>query len=64
MPGLAENRPSVLRGDVLFATKILPDGSKDNKEYKGYVHEVYQEEVAIGFDRRSVSICLASSVRN
>ncbi|XP_030827959.1 putative helicase MOV-10 isoform X2 [Strongylocentrotus purpuratus] len=46
VPGLAENRPSVLRGDHLFAR--FSDKS-DNKSYKGYVHRVEQEDLVLGF---------------
>ncbi len=46
VPGLAENRPSVLRGDHLFAK--LSDGSEE-KEYKGYVHVVEEKHVQLGF---------------
>ncbi|XP_033121763.1 putative helicase MOV-10 isoform X2 [Anneissia japonica] len=45
VPGLAENRPSVLRGDHLWASpKDIP-----NKRYKGYVHRVEMEELVLGF---------------
>ncbi|XP_071484918.1 putative helicase MOV-10 [Diadema antillarum] len=46
VPGLAENRPSVLKGDHLFAR--FSDKS-DTKSYKGYVHFVEQEDVVLGF---------------
>ncbi|XP_041457695.1 putative helicase MOV-10 [Lytechinus variegatus] len=46
VPGLAENRPSVLRGDHLFAR--FSDKS-DKKSYKGYVHRVEQENLVLGF---------------
>ena len=46
VPGLAENRPSVLKGDHLFAR--FSDKS-DDKSYKGYVHAVEQEDVVLGF---------------
>ncbi|CAH1784099.1 unnamed protein product [Owenia fusiformis] len=47
VPGLAENRPSVLRGDHLFVHM-----QKDTVEYKGYVHEVMLDELKLGFDNR------------
>lgn len=47
VPGLAENRPSVLRGDHLYVRS-----GNSRKEYQGYVHEVYQKEVALGFHNR------------
>jgi hypothetical protein len=38
VPGLAENRPSVLRGDALYAT---PAGEeRAGREYQGFVHHV------------------------
>ncbi|KAL4226712.1 Helicase MOV-10 [Mactra antiquata] len=52
VPGLSENRPSVLRGDWLYITKLDNTGKPiDQKEYQGYVHEVLQDQVALGFDR-------------
>lgn len=51
VPGLCENRPSVLRGDWLFVAECDPDGHPGKKEYQGYVHEVLQNEVALGFDK-------------
>jgi hypothetical protein len=44
VPGLAENRPCVLRGDKLFAH--VP-GS--NKEYEGRVQNVEREVVILAF---------------
>ena len=43
VPGLAENRPSVLKGDALFVRPS--DGSSGNKEYQGFVHRVEMEQV-------------------
>lgn len=50
VPGLAENRPSVLRGDHLYVWS-----GNSRKEYQGYVHEVYLKEVALGFHPSFVS---------
>ena len=47
IPGLAENRPSVLKGDHLFFRK-----SGQSTEYQGYVHEVRLEEVRLKFAQR------------
>lgn len=47
VPGLAENRPSVLKGDALFAKPA--DGSSGGTEFKGYVHVVRREEVLLRF---------------
>jgi helicase MOV-10 len=49
---LAENRPSVLKGDHLYVRKC----GNDLKEYQGFVHEVQQKEVALGFHDRYESI--------
>lgn len=51
VPGLSENRPSVLRGDWLFVSRCDEDGHVRKKEYQGFVHEVFQNEVALGFDK-------------
>ncbi|XP_038054524.1 putative helicase MOV-10 [Patiria miniata] len=52
--GLAENRPSVLKGDHLFA-RYTSDRSNSHPEqiktYKGYVHRVEMEDVVLGFAR-------------
>ncbi|XP_062514380.1 putative helicase MOV-10 [Corticium candelabrum] len=44
--GLAENRPSLLKGDHILATC-----ESHHHEYKGYVHRVEKEEVWLKFDR-------------
>ncbi|XP_071751362.2 putative helicase mov-10-B.2 [Centroberyx gerrardi] len=45
VPGVSENRPSVLRGDKLL---VCPKGEKGVK-YRGYVHSVLLDEVKLGF---------------
>jgi hypothetical protein len=45
VPGLAENRPSVLRGDCLFVTRS--DGSTAGTQWEGYVHHVDRDEVGV-----------------
>ncbi|GLC44474.1 Helicase MOV-10 [Pleodorina starrii] len=47
VPGLAENRPSVLKGDRLLVTPS--DRSAGGREYEGYVHVVQKETVLLGF---------------
>ncbi|XP_078276687.1 putative helicase MOV-10 isoform X2 [Rhinoraja longicauda] len=51
VPGVAENRPSVLRGDHLLVSK-----SDDQRPpitcYKGYVHKVELERVKLGFSHK------------
>ena len=54
MPGLSENRPSVLRGDWLYVRSRATDGKLGTKEFQGFVHEVMLNEVALGFDERWV----------
>ena len=46
MPGLAENRPSVLRGDKIYAYE--PGVLK--QRYEGIVHKVQMLDVKLGFD--------------
>ncbi|KAM6925346.1 putative helicase mov-10-B.1 [Xenentodon cancila] len=45
VPGVSENRPSVLRGDALL---VYPHGEPDVK-YCGYVHSVQLDTVRLGF---------------
>ncbi|KAM6981807.1 putative helicase mov-10-B.2 [Tautogolabrus adspersus] len=45
VPGVSENRPSVLRGDVLL---VYPAGETKVK-YRGYVHSVQLDSVKLGF---------------
>jgi hypothetical protein len=45
VPGLAEARPSVLRGDALYVSRA--DGSGGSREWQGVVHIVRQEEVSL-----------------
>ncbi|PIK40113.1 putative helicase MOV-10 [Apostichopus japonicus] len=49
VPGLAENRPSVLRGDHLFV--MFADSSRPDKTYKGFVHHVELEVVSLCFHK-------------
>ena len=57
IPGLAEKRPSVLRGDRIYVT-VATDSTLDIdsptlypnlREYEGYVHEVEETRVLLGF---------------
>ncbi|XP_017270570.1 putative helicase mov-10-B.1 [Kryptolebias marmoratus] len=45
VPGVSENRPSVLRGDSLL---VYPEGERDVK-YRGYVHSVQLDSIRLGF---------------
>lgn len=47
VPGLAENRPSVLRGDSIF---VMIEGEKSVK-YEGVVHHVRELVLWLGFHR-------------
>ncbi|XP_078595010.1 putative helicase MOV-10 [Branchiostoma floridae x Branchiostoma japonicum] len=51
VPGLAENRPSVLKGDHLFAQVRFGDRPGDVR-YKGYVHHVEMLDVKLGFGQK------------
>ena len=58
VPGLAENRPSLVRGDRLFVKKLAADGTVENEniKYEGYVHTVGLNKVHLKFSPRSVLI--------
>uniref|UniRef100_A0A8D3BYV1 RNA helicase n=1 Tax=Scophthalmus maximus TaxID=52904 RepID=A0A8D3BYV1_SCOMX len=51
VPGVAENRPSVLRGDELL---VRPAGETGVK-YRGYVHSVELNRVKLGFSSELLS---------
>jgi len=50
IPGLQENRPSVLRGDKLFVRET----GKGLKEYEGIVHTVGEQVVWLGFSDKLI----------
>ncbi|XP_067251046.1 putative helicase mov-10-B.2 isoform X2 [Chanodichthys erythropterus] len=52
LPGVSENRPSVLRGDHLLLTKSEEVNFSTVTKYKGYVHKVELDQVKLGFSRR------------
>ncbi|XP_035677292.1 putative helicase MOV-10 [Branchiostoma floridae] len=54
VPGLAENRPSVLKGDHLFVQERF-GGSVGTVRYKGYVHHTELLEVKLGFHNQLVN---------
>lgn len=57
VPGLAENRPSLLIGDRVYAAKLDAKGQQyDGYEYEGFVHSVEQQQVGLGFNRKLVDI--------
>lgn len=49
---MAENRPSVLRGDHLFANLSSERDHFPLVQYKGYVHSVELEKVRLGFSSK------------
>ncbi|XP_039261183.2 putative helicase MOV-10 [Styela clava] len=55
VPGLAEKRPSVLRGDRIFVAVKDANGSEIKKEYEGYVHHVERDRIALGFNQSLLS---------
>lgn len=59
VPGVAENRPSVLRGDCLRVSK-----SEDKVEpitmFNGYVHRVELESVKLGFSKKLLQIFISN----
>ena len=70
IPGLAEKRPSVLRGDKIYATvsadttlniESPSKGSKAIQEYEGVVHEVQETKVLLGFSDKLMRRYLVSS---
>ena len=60
VPGLAENRPSLVRGDHLFVRKLAANGTVENEniKYEGYVHTVGLNKVYLKFSAGLVSISL------
>ncbi|NXY16778.1 SDE3 helicase, partial [Atrichornis clamosus] len=52
VPGVAENRPSLLRGDHLFAHLSSERDHSPLTRYKGYVHSVELEKVRLGFSSK------------
>uniref|UniRef100_A0A4W3IM21 RNA helicase n=1 Tax=Callorhinchus milii TaxID=7868 RepID=A0A4W3IM21_CALMI len=52
VPGVAENRPSVLRGDHLLVTRSADRHLPVVTRYKGYVHSVELEQLKLGFSHK------------
>ena len=48
MPGLAERRPSVLKGDLIYLRVSLKNGEWERIEYEGVVAEVTDTCIWIG----------------
>lgn len=51
VPGVAENRPSVLRGDCIKVS-MSDDKHEPITVYTGYVHRVELDRVKLGFANR------------
>ena len=49
VPGLAEKRPSLVRGDRLFVRKLRADGTPEEKRYEGFVHRLELNKVFLKF---------------
>ncbi|NXL30886.1 SDE3 helicase, partial [Glaucidium brasilianum] len=52
VPGVAESRPSVLKGDHLFVHLSSERDRSPLVQYKGYVHGVELEKVKLGFSSK------------
>ncbi|XP_053943610.1 helicase MOV-10 [Cuculus canorus] len=52
VPGVAENRPSVLKGDHLFVHLSSERDRSPLVQFKGYVHSVECEKVRLGFSSK------------
>uniref|UniRef100_A0A672JMN7 RNA helicase n=1 Tax=Salarias fasciatus TaxID=181472 RepID=A0A672JMN7_SALFA len=59
VPGVAENRPSVLRGDCLRVSKS-EDTDQPITVYTGYVHRVELDSVKLGFSKRLLQMFLSN----
>uniref|UniRef100_A0A8D0DC94 RNA helicase n=1 Tax=Sander lucioperca TaxID=283035 RepID=A0A8D0DC94_SANLU len=59
VPGVAENRPSVLRGDCLRVSKS-GDPARPMTVYTGYVHRVELDSVKLGFSKRLLQIFISN----
>ncbi|XP_044071008.1 putative helicase mov-10-B.1 isoform X2 [Siniperca chuatsi] len=59
VPGVAENRPSVLRGDCLRVSQS-EDTVQPITVYTGYVHRVELDSVKLGFSKRLLQIFLSN----
>ncbi|XP_043932875.1 helicase MOV-10 isoform X2 [Protopterus annectens] len=55
VPGVAENRPSVLRGDHLYISRPEDREKSEIIKYKGYVHAVELDRVKLGFSANLLS---------
>ncbi|CAB1314614.1 unnamed protein product [Coregonus sp. 'balchen'] len=60
VPGVTENRPSVLRGDCLKVSKS-EEKVQPITVYTGYVHRVELERVKLGFSKRLVQSFISNT---
>uniref|UniRef100_A0A8B9REV3 RNA helicase n=1 Tax=Astyanax mexicanus TaxID=7994 RepID=A0A8B9REV3_ASTMX len=61
VPGVSENRPSVLRGDHLLLTKSEDLNLPFVTKYKGYVHRVELDKLKLGFSSNPLSLSVSLS---
>ena len=52
IPGLAEGRPSVIKGDHIFVRMKDREGELEDKEYEGFVHVVRLNDVSLKFSQK------------
>lgn len=64
VPGLAEKRPSVLRGDRIYVTMTGDDGQEVAKEFEGFVHVVERDRVGIAFHHELLARCKPNTTYN
>uniref|UniRef100_A0A4W5LHS3 Uncharacterized protein n=1 Tax=Hucho hucho TaxID=62062 RepID=A0A4W5LHS3_9TELE len=55
VPGVSENRPSVLRGDAILVTRSGDSNKGGVVKYRGYVHRVELDSVKLGFSMKLMS---------
>lgn len=51
VPGLAERRPSLVKGDDIYVKLAAEDSNEATRIFQGYIHRVEAEEVYLKFDR-------------
>ncbi|XP_077974074.1 putative helicase mov-10-B.1 [Styela clava] len=56
VPGLAEKRPSLLRGDRVYVIRLDADGNLYGDRYEGYVHIVRDKDVGLGFSKKLLGV--------
>lgn len=56
--GLAEKRPSVLRGDRIYVTRQRDEDSTSKDEFEGYVHVIELDQIGVGFSEKLFNAAL------